>query len=201
MKKAFSLAELMLTLVIMSVISAILIPTVMDIAPNNEKYLFQSAYKTLETVVNILIHDGTLYPAGNFNASDPYFCENFSKVVNIIGSPNCTLRNYPGPLTGSGEVNEPNVITTNGMMWWGLVDGFGEDYIPGCYSAQVFVDVNGTDGDGVLNEDIFRIQVCTNGKIVVNDENSQAEVESINMQWINKGDNSNALEYINDRGL
>ena len=39
--KAFTFAELMISLVIISVITVILYPTISDLAPNNNKFLFK----------------------------------------------------------------------------------------------------------------------------------------------------------------
>lgn len=202
MRKAFSLAELMITLVIMSVISAILIPTIVDMSPNDEKFLFKSAYRMVETVVNDLINDTDLYSTGlhrdasNNTVSSTYFCTNFSRIVNVIGTPNCNLKNEPGPDIATGGANEPNLITTNGMMWWGLNDAFDFDPMNSITNhAHIFVDVNGTDGDGVLNEDIFRIIVIRNGRIIVNDIASDDPIPSVNMA-VTAGSNSNAVEYL-----
>ena len=50
-KKGFTFAELMVSLVVIAVITAILYPTISELAPNNNKHLFKSAYKTIEMVM------------------------------------------------------------------------------------------------------------------------------------------------------
>lgn len=69
-KKGFTLAETLITLVVLGVIAAVLIPTIMNVAPDNNKVMFKKAYSTLERTVSELINDETKYPAGTSWSND-----------------------------------------------------------------------------------------------------------------------------------
>jgi prepilin-type N-terminal cleavage/methylation domain-containing protein len=164
MKKAFSLAEVMITLAIMGVITSMLIPTLMTSIPNSKKYLYKAAYKNVEDVVVELINDASLYPMGNLeNSTDAgFFCNNFTSKINTIGAPDCLNKRVP-----SSAAATPNFIATNGMRWYGLVNSFtaaSPNY------ENVWVDVDGINkGNNFVGEDILRIHIQKTGKIVISD--------------------------------
>jgi prepilin-type N-terminal cleavage/methylation domain-containing protein len=153
MKKGFSLAEVMIALIIVGVIIAVVLPVVNRTTADNDKILYKSAFKTVEQVVNELISDISLYPAGNFyNAtSTDYFCTNFSNKLNTIGTVTCD-----GASTIPGT---PNFIISNGMRWYGMRSGFAAN-------ATIHIDIDGagkgTNADG---SDILEIIITDQGKV------------------------------------
>jgi len=61
-KFAFSLAEMLVCLAIISVIAAIMMPTLNHVKPNKEKAMFKKVYLQTERVIYELINDVELYP-------------------------------------------------------------------------------------------------------------------------------------------
>ena len=61
-KRGFTLAEATITLFLLSVIAGVLIPTAVNIAPNQFKTGLRNAYSLTSGTVNTLINNDTLYP-------------------------------------------------------------------------------------------------------------------------------------------
>jgi prepilin-type N-terminal cleavage/methylation domain-containing protein len=156
-KKGFTLTETLVALAVISVIAAFTIPLLIEALPDNNKFLFKSAYKLAENIVSELVADNSLYPNGSFtNATDSsFFCDNFSDKVNTIGTVTCTGNDTPG----SGV---PNFTTSNGMKWWGFNNAFSA-------TENIWVDIDGEAGNGVVGEDVLRINIGNNGKLYITD--------------------------------
>ena len=60
-KKAFTLAEALIALMIIGVIVALLLRTLNRVTPNKEKVMYLKAYHTLEQVVSDVINDPSKY--------------------------------------------------------------------------------------------------------------------------------------------
>lgn len=154
-KKAFSLSELMVALSIMAVLSAILIPSLTKSLPNQDKYLFKTAYGLLSNTVNELINDDSLYPNGNFqNANTQYFCLNFANKLNTI-SVDC----------GSSPPDNfaTNLTTSNGMSWGGLK--VGGQFNNAAHSNQIKLWIRkGLNDEG---EDAYFVTIFDNGRLQV----------------------------------
>jgi len=156
MKKAFTLAETLIVLVIIGVIASLTIPTLMkNVSYNNDKVLFKSAYKIVETAVSDLISDVAIYPAGQLDIT---LCNNFANKMNTLGNINCTSSDYGNKM--------PNFVTSNGMAWYGLDLA---DFNPVDYT--IFgVDIDGINkGTNTLHSDIMAIRLYKTGKVTVTD--------------------------------
>ena len=131
-RKAFTFAELMISLIIIAVLSAILYPTIAQFTPNANKPLFKSAYRTFNEVMTEIVNerpDGTLITA-NTNIDDDaaletpiqILCIKFCEKANVImplkadGTPETTCKDACAN-TQNGK--PANLITTsNGMRWY-----------------------------------------------------------------------------------
>ena len=134
MKKifAFTFAELMISLTIIAVITALLYPTISELAPNNNKHLFRAAYKTIEMTVQDIIDeehipgdvnaDGTpKRQKGEMPSNAKFTCLEFQKRLNCA---NITAADAANDIhlncgeTGAGSDNGPQYLqTANGMRW------------------------------------------------------------------------------------
>ncbi|OGI17205.1 MAG: hypothetical protein A2287_09900 [Candidatus Melainabacteria bacterium RIFOXYA12_FULL_32_12] len=151
MKKAFTLTEMLIVITIIGVLAAITTPILLDVFDEQDEKLYESAFKTVESVVSDLISDISLYPAGNFyNADAAYFCTNFSNKVNTVGTVDCTGSTVPG---------DPNFTTSNGMRWYGV-----RNVLSG--NATIHVDIDGEgQGDDADASDILEIIITPTGKV------------------------------------
>ena len=101
MKKAFTLAEIMIVLTIIGILTAILLPIAINSAPDENVMKFKKGNNTLGTVIRELVNsdkyyangdlgiraDGTLID-GTHDGDNTYFCETFADVVSTK-SVNC----------------------------------------------------------------------------------------------------------------
>ncbi|MBQ8848625.1 MAG: prepilin-type N-terminal cleavage/methylation domain-containing protein [Candidatus Gastranaerophilales bacterium] len=97
MKKGFTLAELMIVLVVVGVLSAIIMPIAFQSAPDEAALKFRKGYNTLGQAVRELVNSYDYYQEGdlrimaNGNAvsSSTYLCETLADVMNTK-SVNCS---------------------------------------------------------------------------------------------------------------
>jgi len=68
--KAFTLAEVMITMALLGVLAAIAIPAVMKVKPDSRGVMFKKAYSTLEKTVSDLINNDLYYPSTKVTPTD-----------------------------------------------------------------------------------------------------------------------------------
>jgi len=137
MKKysAHTFAELMISLVVVSIIAALLYPMLAKFTPNSNKPLFQAAYRTLSVIISEIVHaniDGELRKNSDgtqFTAQE--LCQEFCERANVVAENNVT--------TCSTICDDDQIITTtNGMRWHFNTNN--NDY-------RISVDVNPSNND------------------------------------------------------
>ena len=158
MKKGFTFAELMISLVVIAVISAILYPTIAQFTPNANKPLFKSAYKTLTSILYEIINSepSGLIPQGNLSYEETdedgnittkncsNLCFAFCEKANVMQHENNN--------NSCEKLCQNNTLTTtNGMRW--KFDDYKEYTI---YTSsgtskinayRIYVDVNASNND------------------------------------------------------
>ena len=176
--RAFTMAELLVTMSIIGVIAAITIPIIRGINPNNEMVMFKKTYFIASRTINELINDEDYYPEADTNVGS-----GFSHVdLRDVGLPQATYngRQYSGAskfcglfaskLNISGDF-DPNVNcngrrsldaggnfeTTDGVRWsmpFGTFAGGSE---------LILVDVNGNKQNNCGEAPDFGGNVCAAG--------------------------------------
>lgn len=161
-RKAFTLAETLITIGLIGILAAILIPALTAVSPNRNKVMLRKAYTTLEQTVSKMINDGVDYPSGQvvtdsnghvcqrgFNYTDittntsNKFCYFFTDNLNTIGNISC-------PAVGAGwATTEKAADTTDGMTWFlnnsmSVENGWNFP-VANAYDTFVIVDVNGVN--------------------------------------------------------
>lgn len=196
-KKGFTLAEVMITLGILGVLAAIIIPAVANVSPDVSRVMFKKAYSTLEKTVSNMINDDTSYPSemtgtttdtGRSVAQGLYydtdvsgiskFCSLFSQSVNTVGNVDCTM-------TGASAAATPAFTTSDGIDWYLLGTTLSHD-VPLADNTYklIVVDVNGskkpncgeestTPCTGSTIPDRYQIGVRYDGKLRVTGTTAQ----------------------------
>lgn len=136
-RKAFTLAELMVCLLLISVLATILLPAIMQNRPNKNKVMFRKAYYIIERVVSELINDDDLYPtneelnvsgfantaevtyAGNTYSGASKFCNLFFEKVNTTtGEARCNSSGETPSAVPTDEETEGSFMTNDGVIWY-----------------------------------------------------------------------------------
>ena len=144
----FTFAELMISLVVISVLAAVLYPNLMHFLPNSSKPLFKAAYKTLANTLSEITTEKsngrlqTANPGGGAIDSGQQLCIDFCNKANIVPENNSSV---------CANICSDNILTTtNGMRW------LFEDYIPAGYPVLEYHNA------APANKLAFRITVDVN---------------------------------------
>lgn len=166
--KGFTLAEVMVTLGVVGVLAAILIPSIFHVTPSKNKVLFRKAYNTLQQAVSMMVNDDAIYPADQTNGAAPpvqlgfnyvynpggatsttyyannKFCNFLSDSLNMIGSASCPTYN---------TVANGYFTTPDGIVWTIDLPAAGSDTAPATqfplpptaalFATKIIIDVNG----------------------------------------------------------
>lgn len=138
MKKGFTLSETLITIFVIGVIAAIIIPALTKSMPSNNKVMFKKAYSTLGQTINNLSNDSVHYPSNmtavnddnetvsrGFNytcktlSADGYTCASYySTPSNKFAYLFADQVNIADSVSGSaGETGTWSFTTSDGVVW------------------------------------------------------------------------------------
>lgn len=173
---AFTLAETLITLIIIGVIAAMTIQTLINnIEDQKNKSEWKKTYSTItQSSVSVMNNNG-IYSYKNAFADEASFFEAFKSELSVMKS--CTADTAKGncwhkdgewyylnkdPLTSAP--NLPGVILSNGML-------LRFNYSPACDSdfgayyrcGYIIADTNGFKRPNTYGKDIFEVNILENG--------------------------------------
>lgn len=170
-KKAFSLAEVLISLSVIAAMYVIMLPSMKSNAPKDTKILMRKAYGTIEKAISSMINDDSAYPYIDLgfaytttvkNGSYNKFCYYFIDSLNTIEDDysNCKAKSSDGIDWAISNVNF-------------ALDGSGKP--TDTYNTTITVDVNGNKAPNCSysgackSPDRFSVKVRYDGKIKLED--------------------------------
>lgn len=196
-KKGFTLAEVLITLVIIGVIAALTIPTLMK---NTQKQELITGLKKASSTLSQALMDisrNNDAPAGDYSfMNNVDFVDEFAKVANVLkicNTPNecfsSTLKNTDGKykyLSGSNANLDTgkSFITADGQLFvyttqknvYGLTTEDSDNFI-----GRIIVDVNGQKNPNTVGRDVFTFYIINGKGIVPAGANSLTDCSSSGM--------------------
>ena len=158
-KKAFTLAEVLLTLVVVGVISVLTVPTLKNHA-DEAKYV-AATQKAMSEIAAATSNAELAYgEASNWNFKSSTVKEYYRKAMNTVPFPKGSKTSWPRlGLDGANATFRPAFMTADGMAWEVHDGGYG------CGGGCALVDINGSEPPNTVGIDIhgFRIGSLCNG--------------------------------------
>ena len=129
MKKAFTLSEALVTLAILGVLAAILIPVLDNVRPDKDKIMYKKAMYAMQSAASSAIDEiskastnASMYWADD-NVDGSQFCSQVAEALNTSGEIRCGTNSWSS-LDGRtyDQNHKPDFMTTDGVMWWRLAN-------------------------------------------------------------------------------
>ncbi len=196
--KAFTLAELMVCLAIISIIATLLMPAINRLRPNKNKVMFKKAYYLAERIISELVNDEEAYPfvdsrVGFDNTSAVTINgtvyggagdeEKKAKLCRLFALKMNTLSEEPNCVDGANYDN-PSFTTTDGVKWIIPYTDFADQ----ATYHNILLDVNGDNDpncteneEGCIQPDRFPLGVRADGKMRVNGTIARDYIGTTNM--------------------
>lgn len=185
-KKAFTLAEVFIAMVILSVLVAVCMSFFATRKDVEREYYYYSAYQNLVKVVDGALSNEAFKVGANartedavcqtkkcvvFKTANGTLCNVFAEYFNTVGVPNCGISTNQPWVNGAN----PSLTLTNGMQIYfnsqapaQILDLFvATDTAQDFRGWTLWVDINGNDnGYDIQNYDIMKFYVTLSGKVI-----------------------------------
>ena len=193
MKKGFTLAEVLLTLGIIGVVSALTIPTFVR---NHQKQVFVTQLKKVYSELaqaadsalvenNAISLNETKFNGNNSNATKEFF-NSYLKIVKTCTDDKtpCFAESYKYIDGTEFEVyletddERPCFVLADGASICTYIEGWEEfDPSDNVYNPKVLcIDVNGAQGPNIVGRDLFHLEIYPDGKVGESYNNDSSEL-------------------------
>lgn len=212
MKKGFTIAELLTTLGVVSIIIFVLLPVIKNAFPNRPMVMFKQTYYTTERIISELVSNKDIYPdvfdlerspylgntqrisyLGETYEGDTKFCELFASKINSKSQINCSAEIEPFE---DGVASDGQFVAANNVAYILPIESFNNVGF-----RPIYIDTNAAQGPNCMynaesckEPDRFTIKVNRRGNLCVD---TMREVQYLNSNDIKKkGENYEDLEDI-----
>ena len=172
---AFTLSEALVTLAIIGVLAAILIPVLDNFKPDKDKITYKKALYSLQKAIGNAMDSAVYTVAANSAAywrdekvTEEAFCEALAEALNTSGEINCTKESLP---SGGSSYAFPNFTTDDGIRFWGLEGKFKNKqndriiYVDRTLGENELNIIGSKRGRGDPNENGMKIRVGYDGRV------------------------------------
>ncbi len=183
-KRGYTLAELLITIGIIAIIAAIVLPLINKFKPDSNKILYLKTYDAIVEVVGNMVSNQEFYPTSDgtfsyakaplynlqevtvagtkYGGSAKKFCELLGLSLSSTGAASCSdnYQEYSDNLFDS-----PSFGSANGVQF------FVTTNVEGYYRSDIYFDVNGSKGGNCMygesckNPDRFKVSIAADGTI------------------------------------
>ena len=183
MKKAFTLAEVMIVLTVIGVLTAILMPIAFHSTPDQNVMRFKKATTTLGTIVREMVSSDQYFQDGNLaktaagaNSTSRNVCDAMIDILNYktanCGNTNGAGDNSSSPDSSCANATKVQATTPDGVQWFLSSDT--------AYANMSSYKVFCFDVDGIgYNEPPFGFAVRGDGKMIYGTRAQQWSEKSI----------------------
>ena len=222
-KKGMTLAEILITLVILGILSAVIIPAANHAKPNETKVAFLKNYDALTQTISEITSNSRIFPVcqggfcfedypllntAEYNRNGLRFAQGNGKFCRVLAyqfdaqNPNCS----DNDLAANARVarnNNWSFTTRTGESYRVLTRRGQVDLNGGEFISEILVDVNGTQkgdnciySDACQNPDTFRFWVTGDGEITAGDRAAEYYLRTrsnLKTKHIDVRDNNNNI--------
>ncbi len=174
-KKAYTLAEVVITMVVLAIIISVTMKITTTKIKRVDKYNYYAAYTLLSDIASELVFESST------SALPDNICSEFTDRINLYNktlkiqgverTPSCS---YSHSITTVTEFDKlvPNLVTGNGMRFFHLnalptvipqLNGEEGNNLNG---FTIYVDLNGERGNGELYNDVYPFYLTLSGKVI-----------------------------------
>lgn len=183
-KQGFSLAEALMTMVVLGIILAFVLPSITSTKPSESKLLYKKTFFTISEAMMAVINNPDLYDTTKYDVlkypvdtKGENFCQYLAGYLNTVGNVNCDNDN-------DGSFRLANGVYISGIpkkaMKRNKADNTGGNSLQDATDDDLYFLVN-TDGAAGSEADlaidckkrkVFRIRYASNGKVFTSDADS-----------------------------